>query len=330
MRKAIITGTGSYAPARKIPNAYFNELLHEDVDSWLRQNVNIHERRWCDEGESVADLCEHAAVEAIENAGLKATDLDLIIVATDTPEFISPSTAAILQHRLGADKAGTFDLNTACAGFVTAFDVAAKYIQADARYSNILIVGGYAMSKHLNMNDKKTVTLFADGAGAVVLSARESSNGQGFITSKLYTKGEYNEWMGIYSGGTKKPVDEGALATNDHKLKFVHKFPKELNPEIWTDMILKMCSEMGIKPDDINQFLVTQLNFNSIDETMDNLGVSREKAHKIMDKYGYTGSACIPMALHDAISKGKIKKGDLIMLVGSGGGLAFASAAIKY
>lgn len=330
MRKAIITGTGSFAPARKIPNAYFNELLNEDVDSWLRDNVNIYERRWCEEGESVADLCENAAIEALGNAHLKASDLDLIIVATDTPEFISPSTAAVLQHRLGAEKAGTFDLNTACAGFVTAFDVASKYIQADSRYKNILVVGGYAMSKHLNMSDKKTVTLFADGAGAVILSASENSNGQGFITSKLYTKGEYNEWMGIYSGGSKNPVDQCTLDANDHKLKFVHKFPKELNPEIWTDMILKMCDDMGIKPDEINQFLVTQLNFNSIDETMDNLGVSREKAHKIMDRYGYTGSACIPMALHDAITKGKIKKGDLIMLVGSGGGLAFASAAIKY
>lgn len=330
MNKAIIKGTGSYAPERRIPNAYFNELLNEDVDSWLRENVNIYERRWCSDDESVADLCEKAARSALEDADLRPADLDLIIVATDTPEFISPSTAAVLQHRLGAEKAGTFDLNTACAGFVTAFDVAAKYIQADARYSNILVVGGYAMSKHLNMKDKKTVTLFADGAGAVVLSASKNSNGQGFITSKLYTKGEYNEWMGIYGGGTKKPVDQQVLEAHDNKLKFVHKFPKELNPEIWTQMILRMCSEMKVQPNDIDQFLVTQLNFNSIDETMDNLGVSREKAHKIMDRYGYTGSACIPMALHDAILQGKINKGDLIMLVGSGGGLAFASAAIKY
>ncbi|MTI22861.1 ketoacyl-ACP synthase III [Fulvivirga sp. RKSG066] len=329
MRKAIIKSTGAYAPENVIPNSYFTELLKEDVDQWLRENVNIHERRWCSEDESVADLCEHASRQALDRGGLKPTDLDLIIVATDTPEYISPSTAAVLQDRLKAENAGTFDLNTACAGFVTALDVAAKYIIADDRYSQVLVVGAYAMSKHLNKTDKKTATLFADGAGALVLSADENTDA-GFVASELKTRGEYNSWMGIYSGGAHEPVNEDVISRNDHKLKFVHKFPKEINPEMWTEMTLKMCDRLNIRPDDIDQYLITQLNFNSIDETMERLGVAKEKAHKIMKYYGYTGSACIPMALDDAIQKNKIKRGDLLFLIGSGGGLAFACAAIKY
>lgn len=329
MRKAIIKSTGAYAPERVVPNSYFNDILKEDVDTWLKENVNIYERRWCAEDESVADLCEKASIQALDRAGLKANELDLIIVATDTPEYISPSTAAVVQDRLGAVNAGTFDLNTACAGFVTALDVAAKYIIADANYNNILVLGGYAMSKHLNVKDKKTATLFADGAGAIVLSAEKNGEG-GFIASELKTKGEYNGWMGIYSGGTHEPVTNDVLSRQDHKLKFVNKFPKEINPEMWTKMTLKMCDRLKIKPDDIDQYLVTQLNYNSIDETMDRLGVKHAKAHKIMKYYGYTGSACIPMALDDAIQKGKVKRGDMLFLIGSGGGLAFACAAVKY
>jgi 3-oxoacyl-[acyl-carrier-protein] synthase-3 len=329
MRKAIIKSTGSYAPERIIPNSYFNEILKEDVDTWLRERVNIHERRWCSEDESVIDLCERASLLAMQRAGLQPEELDLIIVATDTPEFISPSTAAVLQYKLNAQNAGTFDLNTACAGFVTALDVASKYIMADEKYNNILIVGGYAMSKHLNIEDKKTVTLFADGAGAVILSGEEGAD-NGFIGSELKTRGEFNGWMGIYSGGTNRPVDADVLSRNDHKLKFVHRFPGELNPEMWTEMTLKMCKRFDIMPEEIDQYLVTQLNINSIHETMDRLGVSHDKAHKIMKYYGYTGSACIPMALDDAIEKGKIKRGDLLFFIGSGGGLAFACAALRY
>ena len=224
MRKAVIISTGSYVPEQEYPNSYFNDLLGEDVDTWLKENVNIHTRRWCSEGESVADLCEKAARQALDRAELHPEQLDLIIVATDTPEYISPSTASVLQDRLSAVKSGTFDVNTACAGFVTALDIGAKYILADEQYNNILIIGGYAMSKFLNKTDKKTVTLFADGAGAVVLAAKNNVE-RGFITSSLRTEGKYNEWMGIYGGATKHPISDQVLEQNDHKLKFVHKFP---------------------------------------------------------------------------------------------------------
>lgn len=328
MKRARISGIGSCVPTRTVPNSYFNELLGEDVDAWLRENVNIHNRFWCHENESVADLCEIAASEAISDAGVQPDDIDLLIISTDTPEYVSPSTASVIQDRLKLTNAGTFDLNTACAGFVTAMDVGSKYIFSDDRYKNVLVIGGYAMSKYLNMQDKKTVTLFADGAGAVVLTA--SNNGSGLLTSDLKTEGQYNDWMGIYGGATRMPITEQVLASHDHQLKFVHRFPKEINPKMWTEMTLEACERLSMQPDDFDHYFITQLNFNSINETMDNLGVNRDKAHMIMDKYGYTGSACIPMALHDAYKKGKIKKGDMIMFIGSGGGLAFAVAAFKY
>lgn len=329
MRKAVITGTGHYVPKRVVPNQYFNELLGEDVDTWLRTNVEIYERRWCAEDESTADLCEKAAQRVLEAAGISAADIDLIVVATDTPEYISPSTAAVLQHRLGAKKAGTFDLNTACAGFVTAIDVAAKYIVADDRYQHVLVIGAYAMSKYLNLTDKKTVTLFADGAGGVVLSAQTDTE-RGFAASELRTEGQYAGWMGIYGGGTHLPLNAERVANKEHLLQFVQKFPKELNPTYWTDMTQQLCQRLGVQPSDIAHFFITQININSIRETLDRLGLPHDRATTIMHHYGYTGSAAIPMALDLAARSGKIKPGDLIMLIGSGGGLAFAAAAFRF
>ncbi|QDA58777.1 3-oxoacyl-ACP synthase III family protein [Hymenobacter jejuensis] len=328
-RKALIASTGSYAPSRVVSNADLSNLLGEDVDAWLQENLSIKSRRWCSDSESVADLCERAARVALERAEVKADELDLIIVATDTPEYISPSTSSILQHRLGATKAGTFDLNSACAGFVTALDVAAKYIMADPRYKQVLVIGGYAMSKYLDLEDKKTVTLFADGAGAVLLTAAEGGE-RGFLTSLLHTEGQYHSWMGIYAGATHQPLTAEVLEKKDHKLKFVQRFPKEINPDVWTRMATEMALAIGVSPVEVDHYVMTQLNINAIHETLDRLGVDRCRAPVIMERFGYTGSAAIPMALDDAVSKGKIKKNDLLFLIGSGGGLAFAGAAFRF
>jgi 3-oxoacyl-[acyl-carrier-protein] synthase-3 len=329
MRNSVIIGSGSYAPERIIPNKYFNDLLHEDVDTWLVENLTIRERRWCNENQSTADLCVLASEAALKDAGITAEQLNLIIIATDTPEYISPSTSSVVQYRIGAVNAGTFDINSACAGFVTALDTAGKFIKADDSYSYVLVIGAYAMSKYLDLTDKKTVTLFADGAGAIVLKSVEDS-GIGFRTSTLYTEGQYSDWMGIYAGGTHMPVTSDVINNKDHLLKFVKKFPKELNPLTWTKMIRQACNKINIQPVDINHYFITQININSIWETMDNLGLDRSRAHTIMDRFGYTGSACIPMAFDDAVKKDKIKKGDYVCFIGSGGGLAFALAIYKF
>lgn len=329
MPNAKIISCGAYAPERVITNQYFNKLLGEDVDTWLREVVHIYERRWCAEDESTADLAEQAAKTILQRAGVSADKLDLIVVSTDTPEFVSPSTASVVQHRLGAVNAGTFDINTACAGFVTALDLGAKYIKADDQYQYVLVLGAYAMSKYLNLEDKKTVTLFADGAGGVLLKAEKDSDA-GFLSSELISKGQYNEWMGIYGGGTKNPISESVIENHDHQLKFVHKFPKELNPEVWSGMANTLCERIGSSPDQVDQYFITQININGIWETLDRLGVPRDKATTVMHHYGYTGSACIPMAFNEAWEKGKVNPGDLLFFIGSGGGLAFASAAFRF
>ncbi|MEM6395029.1 MAG: ketoacyl-ACP synthase III [Bacteroidota bacterium] len=328
MRNAIIAATGAYAPERVVTNQWFDELLGENVSTWLEENVHIFERRWSAPDESTADLAEQAARQCLERAGVSPEALDLIIISTDTPEYISPSTASVLQDRLGAHKAGTFDINAACAGFVTALDIGSKYIRADEQYENVLVIGAYAMSKYLNMSDKKTVTLFADGAGAFLLQASTEAD-RGFLASELIGKGQYHSYMGIYAGGTQQPIDETAIKEHRHQLQFVHKFPKELNPEMWSGMARKLNERVGAASEDVSRYFITQININAIWETLDLLGIEREKGHTVMHNYGYTGSACIPMAFNDAWEKELVKDGDLVYFIGSGGGLSFASAAFR-
>ena len=192
----------------------------------------------------------------------------------------------------------------------------------------ILVIGAEKMSSILNWEDRTTCVLFGDGAGAVVLRADETE-GTGFLASELISKGEYNEWMGIYGGGAHQPVTAEVLANHDHQLKFVRKFPKELNPEIWSKMARNLCRRIGATPAEVSRYFITQININAIWETLDRLEVPRDMGHTVMHQYGYTGSACIPMAFNDAWEKELVKPGDLVYFIGSGGGLAFASAAFR-
>ncbi len=326
MANAKIISCGAYAPEKVISNKYFDDYLGVNVSDWLEEVVKIYERRWMSDNETSSDMAFHAAKQCLERASLDPEEIDLLIVATDTPDYISPSTASVVQSKLKCTNAGTFDINTACAGFVTALDTGSKFIQADQKYKNVLVIGTYGMSRFLNKDDKKTVTLFADGAGAVLLRSIDDSN-TGFQGSELRSMGQFNDWMGIYAGGVTTPITHSVIDKNDHKLKFVNKFPLDINPETWSDMVLYLNQKIGCTSKDVSKFFITQININSIWETMDKLGIDRNKAHTIMHYYGYTGSACIPMALNDAWEKELIKEGDLIYFIGSGGGLAFASAA---
>ncbi|MEL6652781.1 MAG: ketoacyl-ACP synthase III [Bacteroidota bacterium] len=329
MRNAIIRASGIYAPKRVLTNQYFNDSLGVDVDTWLREHLEIYERRWCEEDESTADICVYAAEAALQNAGITGKELDLIIVATDTPEYLTPSTAAVVQYRLKAEHAGTFDLNAACAGFVTAMDVGAKYIRTDDRYHNVLIIGAYAMSKYLNPQDKKTVTLYADGAGAILLQAEENSE-RGLLGSELLTLGQYHDGMGIYGGGTKHPLNAKTLANEQQFFKVNYRFPPELNLQVWTHMTKMLCERLKIRPEEVQHYLLTQININTIRSTMDLLHVPHDHAHTAMHDRAYIGSACIPTAFHLAMEAGKIKPGDWIFMIGSGSGLTFSSVAFKY
>ena len=328
MREAAITGTGSYVPERVVTNAELSGVLGEDIDEFVSKTLGIRERRYCAPNESTADLAAAAAERALQAAGISAEEIDLLIVATDTPEYVSPATAPVVQARIGAWKAGAFDINSACAGFVTALDVAWKYIRADDRYNRVLVIGAYAMSKFLDPHDKKTSTIFADGAGAAVL---ESSSTPGILASELYADGKLAPGMGVFAGGTAEPITEEVLRTgNRNKLRFVTKYPKEVNEVGWPRIAKSVLARAGRTTGDVDLWLWTQVNLSTIRDVMRTLGEPMERAHTIMGKWGYTGSACLPMALDDAAHEGKLRDGDLILMTGSGAGLAMGSMAIKW
>lgn len=329
MRNAIIHSTSMFVPERIIKNEYFDKLLGENVSDWLEDNVKIYERRWCNENQSTADLAFEAGKSALKNGNLLPEDIDLLIIATDTPEFISPSTASKVQYMLGLKNAATFDINTACAGFVTGIVTASKFIIADENYNTVMVIGVYAMSKYLNLTDKKTVNLFADGAGCWILKSSNISN-SGYLASKLITKGEYFDYMGIYAGGTNKIINQQVLNDKANLLTIAKKFPKDLNPKIWVKIVHELSQKSKIKLEEVKLFLFTQININSIWETMDMLNLPREKAQTSMHYYGYTGSACIPISFEDALVQNNVNRGDIIFLIGSGGGLSFAGAAFRY
>ncbi len=329
MRDAKIIGTGVYVPARIVTNAELSLNLGEDIDEFVSTIVGIKERRIAAENESAADLATAAAETALRNANIAADELDLILLATDTPEYISPATSVIVQHRIGASSAGTFDINCACAGFVTTLDTAFKYIIADSTYRNVLVIGCYAMSKFIDWKDKKTSTLFADGAGAVVLQAVDDE--KHFLASKLVADGSYHNYMGIFAGGTHEPITADVLAANNtNRLRFAKKYPPDVNIQGWPKIVNEVVAKAGLSLEDVDMFLWTQVNRSTIRIVMEEMQIPEEKTHTIMEKWGYTGSACIPMVLHDAVSAGKIKRGDNIVFCASGGGLNMACLAMRY
>ena len=329
MAFANIISTGIYVPEKVITNADLSQILGEDINPFVSSVLGIQERHVCAEHESTADLATHASRHALEAARLNAGELDLIILATDTPEQLSPATSVVVQHRLGAVNAGTFDVNCACAGFVTALDTASKFISADSAYRNVLVVGAYAISKYLDWHDKKTATIFADGAGAVVLQAR--ADRLGFLAGRLRADGSFHDHMGIYAGGTHLPVSREVLEEGMWtKVRFAKKYPAEVNTEGWPAIVNEVLARANLKLDDIKLFLFTQVNLSTIKEVMAKLALPMERTHTIMQKWGYTGSACIPMVLHDAVSAGKLERGDNVIMCASGGGLNMACVAFKW
>lgn len=336
--RAVITGLGLYAPENIVENSFFDQKYGRDMSTFLVEQRNIHRRHFMSADQATSDLVVPAALEAMANAGVHAKDLDLIIIATDTPDYVSPSTAAVVQHKLQALRAGTFDLNTACAGFVTAADVAAKFLMADERYNTILVVGAYGMSKYFDWADHKVTSVFADGAGAAILQRTNAlvetkddhSEPIGILASQLATEGQYHDYMGIYAGGTKFPISDETVGKKMHLLQFTKRIPPETNGRVWPELTRAILDRIGKSVQDVDHFFFTQINIGSIKETMTKLGAPLEKAHNVMDRFGYTGSACIPMALADATRAHRLKKGDLVMILGSGGGMSMSAMAVRW
>jgi 3-oxoacyl-[acyl-carrier-protein] synthase-3 len=328
-RYAQIKSTGRYIPEKVITNDDLNVLLGENVGDWLVENVGIRERHMMADHETTSDLVAAAAGQALERAGLSATDLDLILVATDTPDYISPATASVVQAKLGAVKAGTYDINCACAAWVTALDTAARYITTDSDYQHILVAGGYGMTCYIDWSDKYTCTLFADGAAVAIVGAGDEP---GFLAGKLTAAGEYHDALGIYTGGTYRPATPEAVAEyGKPKVQFARKFPATFNSDNWPPLIKETVKKAGLSLADIDFFVFTQLNLRTIETVMEHLGQPMNKTHNIMDKWGYLGSACIPAALDDALVQGVgPKPGDHVVFCASGGGLAMAASVWKW
>ena len=328
-RNVQILSTGSYVPERVVTNAEVDALMGESTNDWLIANVGIRERRWMAPDQVTSDLIVEASKKALERAEISAFDLDLIIVSTDTPDYLSPSTSVVVQSKLGADKAGSYDVNSACAGWVTALDQGARYLMTEPQMKYILVAGGYGMSRFLDFKDKKTANLFADGAGAVVLGVGEE---QGFLASNLLAVGSFHDALGIYTGGTYRPcTPENMAQFGPPKVEFVKKFPKTFNTEYWPKLMQGALDKAGLTFDDVNHYFFTQLNLRTIESIMDLLKQPIEKTHWVMDKWGYTGSPCVVMALDDAISRGKGPKlGDVILFCASGGGITMASSVWKW
>jgi len=330
MRNAKIIGTGVSVPDKVLTNDDLSRMLGEDISEFVSQNLGILERHILADDESAADISTRAAENALRDAGISAEEIDLIILATDTGEYLSPATSVVVQHRIGATRAGTFDTTCACAGFVTALDTAVKYIVADANYKNVLVIGCYAMSKFIDWTEKKTATIFADGAGAVVLQATEDENA-GQLASKLEAMGEYHDYLGIFAGGAKMPITEEVLREGYYnKVRFAKRTPPEINFEGWQRIVKELLERVSLTLDDVNLFLWTQVNLNTIKEVMKALNQPFEKTHTIMQKWGYTGSACIPMVLDDAIRAGKLQRGDTFVMCASGGGINMAAMVFRY
>lgn len=327
-RYARILSTGRYVPERILTNAELEAMLGEPVGEWLVQNVGIEARHVMADDQATSDLAALAAEQALQRARLAATDLDLIIVATDTPDYPTPATASVVQAKLGARRAGTYDVNCACAAWVTGLDIAAKTIAADPDYQYILVVGAYGMTRFLDWGDKYTCTLFADGAGAVVLEAGEAP---GFLAAKLVAEGSYHDALGIYTGGTFRPATpETVSRLGQPRVQFARKFPATFNSERWPPLVREVVAKAGLRLGDIALFFFTQLNLPTIEATMAALGQPMSKTHWIMHKWGYTGSACIPMTLDDAVEHGRLQRGDHVVFCATGGGLAMAAAVLRW
>jgi 3-oxoacyl-[acyl-carrier-protein] synthase-3 len=312
MKRARIVSTGRAVAPTLVTNADLDRKLGKNVSEWLITNVGIEQRYLMADGQVTSDLATTAAAQALSRAGLEPRDVDLILVVTDTPDSPSPATASVVQHKLKAARAAAFDLNCACAGWVTALDTGAKFIAADSAYRNVLVIGAYGMSRHLDWTDKTTCTLFADGAGAVVLRA---SDHPGHLATQLYADGSYHDALGIYGKGV---------------VEFTRRFPATYNVDHWPRMLGAAADKAGVHLADVALFVFTQLNLRTIEEVMRALQQPLTRTHWTMNKWGYTGSACIPMTLDDAVEAGKLQRGQLVAFCGSGGGVAMAASIFRW
>lgn len=329
-RYATIVGTGRYLPPIERSNARMKEELAavsselvEVVDKFA-ESTGITTRFYAPDDWATSDLAVEAARKALTDAGIGPEDLDWILLGTDSPDYITPATSVVVQHKLGAVNAGTVDLGCACASFPTGLTLGAGLIATNPYIRYVLVIGAYMMHKLADWKHDVVSFFYGDGAGAAVLGV---SDKPGFVSSTAFADGSYHQHWGIYAGGTYEPASVESVQAGRTQVRFITPFPPTVNNEGWPRRMRELAAHGDFEIQDVDLAIFTQVRLPSIEIVMEELGLPMERTHWIMDRWGYTGSACIPMCFDEARELGKVKSGDLLTFVGSGVGYNQAGAA---
>lgn len=321
-----IVGTGYYVPEKILTNFDLENMV-ETNNEWIVERTGISERRIADENVPTSEIAIHAAENALKNAGVSPEEIDLIIFATLTPDTVIPSAACIIQNKLKAVNAAAFDLSAACSGFVYGISVGSQFIKS-GMYKKVLVVAAETLSKLVNWEDRNTCILFGDGAGAAVLSQVE--DGYGILGIELGADGSGGDFLNVPASGSLHPA---TTKTIEDKLHYIHMNGSEVFKfaiKIMGEAALKSLDVAGLKPEDIDCLIPHQANIRIIKSAAKRLSLPMDKVVVNVDKYGNTSAASIPIALSEAVESSRIKKGDVVVLVGFGAGLTWASCVMKW
>ncbi len=323
--RARITGTGSYVPERVVTNADLERMVATS-DQWIVERTGIRERRVVAEGEACSDLGVQAGERALKTAGLSPADLDLILVATCTGDMPLPSTACLIQHRLGATRAAACDISAACCGFVYALAVADAYIKTGLRH--VLVIGSEVMSVITDWTDRNTCVLFGDGAGAVVLSAGEGE--RGVLSSHLRSDGSLCDLIVVPGGGSRHPPSERMLKERLQYIKMKGNETFKVAVRTLEEIARETLAHNHLSIEDVDLYVPHQANVRIIKAVAERLGLPLEKVFLNIDRYGNTSAASIPIALDEAVREGRLREGHLVMIGAFGAGLTWASTMIRW
>lgn len=324
LRPVGIIGTGKYVPEKILTNSDLEKIV-ETNDEWIVSRTGIRERHIAAPHEATSDLAYEAALKALDSAGMKAEDLDLIIIATVTPDSSFPSTACILQDKLGAKGAAAFDLSAACSGFVYSLATAVGFIQ-NGMYNNALIIGADTLSRITDYTDRNTCVLFGDGAGAVIIG--EVPEGRGFQSFDLGAEGSGGNLLKLEAGGSRLPASQQTVEDKKHFIYMNGREVFKFAVRVMGTATERVLTKAGMGKEDIDLFVPHQANIRIIQSAMQRLDLPPEKCVINVDKYANTSAASIPLALVEAAEEGRMKEGDTVLMVGFGGGLTWGASVL--
>ena len=325
-RTVSIIGTGSYVPEKVLTNADLEKLV-ETSDDWITTRTGIKERRIAAEGEHTSDLAARAAEAAMENAGITAEDIDLIIVATVTPDMFFPSTACFVQTKIGAKNAACFDVSAACAGFLYALEIAQQFITSHT-YDTILVIGAEKLSSIVDWTDRNTCVLFGDGAGAAIL--RHRGGGHGVVSTYMASDGNLSDILYIPGGGSRFPIKQENVTERLNCIKMNGKETYKHAVTSMLDAANRALADANLKISDVACIIPHQANLRIIEAIAHRLNVPLDRFMVNLDRYGNTSAAAVAIALDEANRTGRMKVGDYVLLVVFGGGLTWASSVIHW